>query len=112
VGADFLKEVVSVWDDTKVLNGEIGEYITMARRSGDRWFIGSMTNSMGRELEIKLDFLDANSAYRLESYSDTEKTSEDATFALKSDQEVGFQDKLTLNMAPGGGYVAILVPAK
>ncbi len=45
VGEEFLKQVKSVWDDTKVLNGEISEYITTARRSGEKWFIGSMNNS-------------------------------------------------------------------
>jgi len=110
VGSDFLEEVVSVWDDTKVLNGEIGEYITMARRSGDRWFIGSMTNSLERELVIKLDFLDQGATYRIVSYTDTDETLENATYAMKSDKEVQANEKLTLRMAPGGGYAAILSP--
>ena len=54
-GAEFLKKVKTMWDDTKILNGQIGEFITSARRSGNEWFIGSMTNSEARTLEIKLD---------------------------------------------------------
>ncbi len=72
VGVEFLKNVKSVWDDTKVLNGEIGKYITMARRSENMWFIGSMTNSMERELTIKLDFIDEKS-YKMVAFSDSEK---------------------------------------
>jgi alpha-glucosidase len=49
-GRGFLKEVESEWDDTRVLNGSIGEYITMLRRTNDKWFIGAMTNSQARSL--------------------------------------------------------------
>jgi len=110
VGRGFLQEVVSVWDDTKVLNGEIGDYITMARRDGDRWFLASMTNSMARELEIKLDFLDEGTSYELISYQDSDATLQDATVAEKQTSDVGAGDKITLDMAPGGGYAAFIVP--
>ena len=56
MGEEFLKQVKSVWDDTKVLKGEIGKYITMARRDGNRWFIGAMNNSDERESESRLIF--------------------------------------------------------
>ncbi|HSO87997.1 MAG TPA: glycoside hydrolase family 97 protein [Draconibacterium sp.] len=105
VGEDFLKHVKSVWDDTKVLNGSISEYITMARRSENRWFIGSMTNSFGRELEIKLDFLSEGN-YRMISYSDTEKTKENAEIAVQKETIVKKGDSVKIKMVPGGGFAA------
>ena len=111
LGVDFLKNVKSVWDDTKVLNGEIGKYITMARRSGNKWFIGAMTNSEGRELEIPLEFLpDGN--YKIVSYSDTVETKENAEITAKNESEVGNEDSLKINMVSGGGYAAWLEPVK
>ena len=105
VGEDFLKKVQSVWDDTKVLNGAVSEYITMARRSGNTWFIGSMTNSFERELEVKLDFLgDGN--YKMTSFSDTEKTKENAEIAEQRETTVKKGDIVKIKMVPGGGFAA------
>jgi alpha-glucosidase len=109
VGEDFLKEVKSVWDDTKVLNGSISEYITMARRDGTRWFIGSMTNSFERELEIKLDFLTEGN-YKMISFSDTEKTKENAEIAERKETTVKKGDSVKIKMMPGGGFAAWLEP--
>lgn len=107
VGEEFLKQVKSVWDDTKVLNGEISEYITMARRYGNKWFIGSMTNSFERELEIKLDFLPEGN-YKMVSFSDTEKTKENAEIAERKEINVKKGDSVKIKMVPGGGFAAWL----
>jgi alpha-glucosidase len=111
VGEDFLKKVKSVWDDTKVLNGAVSEYITMARRSGNLWFIGSMTNSFERELEIKLDFL-GDGSYKMTSFSDTDKTRENAEIAEQKEIIVKKGDSIKIKMAPGGGFAAWLEPMK
>ena len=105
VGEDFLKQVKSVWDDTKVLNGAVSEYITMARRSGKTWFIGAMTNSFERELEIKLDFLGEGN-YKMTSFSDTEKTKQNAEIAEQRETIVTKGDVVKIKMAPGGGFAA------
>lgn len=70
-GIEFLKEVPTVWDETKVINGAIGEYITMARKKGDRWFFGYMTNSNERTLTVPLDFLD-NGNYEIHIFRDAD----------------------------------------
>lgn len=111
VGVEFLKKVKSVWDDTKVINGEIGEYITMIRRSGDTWFIGTMTNSKERELEIKLEFLPTGS-YKMVSYSDTDKTLKDAEIARKQEITVKNGETVKIRMVSGGGFAAWLEPLK
>ncbi|MCF8335550.1 MAG: glycoside hydrolase family 97 protein [Bacteroidales bacterium] len=105
-GIEFLKEVPTVWDETKVINGAIGEYITMARKKGDRWFIGSMTNSSGRTLTVPLDFLDERD-YVLHTFRDTDGA---ATDLKKGNREVTAGNELTIDMQAGGGYAAYLVP--
>ncbi|TNF44288.1 MAG: hypothetical protein EP310_03395, partial [Bacteroidetes bacterium] len=110
-GLEFLKKVKTVWDDTRVLNGQIGEYITMARRSGDEWYIGSMTNSFKRELEITLDFLgDGN--YKMVSFSDTADSGVDATMLDRTETVVKNGEIVKIIMAPGGGFSAYLEPIK
>ncbi|MCF8225024.1 MAG: glycoside hydrolase family 97 catalytic domain-containing protein [Bacteroidales bacterium] len=109
-GRGFLMEVPSVWDDTKVLNGEIGKYITMARRSGERWFLASMTNSDAREIAIDLNFLVPGKKYELVGYSDSEKSWMEGQEIDKIKEEVEFGDIIQIKMAPGGGYAAFLVP--
>ncbi len=111
VGEDFLKQVKSVWDDTKVLNGEISKYITMARRYGDRWFIGALNNSEVRELEISLDFL-PEGKYKMTSYSDSGKTKKNAEIAERKSEIVDKTDVLKIKMVPGGGFASWLEPMK
>jgi alpha-glucosidase len=108
-GVEFLKQVKSVWDDTKVLNGAIGEYITMARRDGENWFVGAMTNSYTRELEITLDFL-PEGKFEMTSYSDAEKTLDDAEFSEKKKTRVKKGDVVKISMIPGGGFAASIQP--
>mgnify|MGYP002345817031 FL=1 len=105
VGEEFLAKVQSVWDDTKVLNGAVSEYITMARRSGKTWFLGAMTNSFERELEVKLDFL-GDGKYTMTSFSDTDKTKENAEIAEKKVTSVKKGDVVKIKMVPGGGFAA------
>ena len=110
-GSEFLKKVKTMWDDTKILNGQIGEYITSARRSGDEWFIGSMTNSESRELDIKLDFL-AVGTYKLVAFEDTPESAANAEKVVRTSKVVTNGDLIKIKMAPGGGYAAWLEPVK
>lgn len=105
-------EVPSVWDDTKVIKGEIGQFICVARKSNDRWFIASMTNSEERTLEINIDFLKDGENYEMISYSDTEQTIYDAEKIKKENSTIKNGDILRINMAPGGGFAAFLIPIR
>ncbi|MDR3377564.1 MAG: glycoside hydrolase family 97 catalytic domain-containing protein, partial [Verrucomicrobiae bacterium] len=58
-GADFLRMVPTVWDQTRVLDGAVGEHLVEARQAGNNWFLGAMTDSTAREIPVKLDFLGA-----------------------------------------------------
>ncbi len=66
----FIQDVPVTWNETKVLEAEIGDYLIMARRYGDEWFLGGITDEYPRSFEIKLDFLEANKKYIAEIYSD------------------------------------------
>ncbi|MDQ3815160.1 MAG: glycoside hydrolase family 97 protein [Armatimonadota bacterium] len=67
---EFFDHVPTVWDDTKVLHGEIGEYGVIARRSGASWFIGYMNSGQARSFDVPLTFLDAGKKYVAHIYSD------------------------------------------
>ena len=67
---EFFERVPTTWDDTKVLQGIPGEYISIARRSGNDWFVGFITNNEGREMNIKFDFLPKGIQYTASIYSD------------------------------------------
>ena len=67
---EFFDHVPTVWDDTKVIQGRIGEYAIMARRSGENWFMGCMNSGQPRSFEVSLDFLDSGKAYTAHVYAD------------------------------------------
>jgi alpha-glucosidase len=110
-GTEFLKKVKTMWDDTKVLNGQVGEFITTARRSGNEWFIGSMTNSETRTLDIKLDFL-PEGKYRMVAFEDAPDADVNAQNVIKTTRTVDKGGVIKIRMAPGGGFAAYLVPVK
>lgn len=106
-GLDFVSAVPTTWDETRVLSGEIGQSIVIARRKGAEWWVGAMTNEAGRTVKVPLAFLGAG-RFQAEIREDgTEPT------ALKTrTQTVGAQQTLTLTLAPSGGGVVRLTPAK
>jgi alpha-glucosidase len=67
---DFFARVPTVWDETKVIHGRIGEYATIARRSGEDWFVGTINNSQARNLRLPLRFLSPGKNYIASIYSD------------------------------------------
>jgi alpha-glucosidase len=67
---EFFAHCPTVWDDTKVLHGSIGQYAVIARRSGDNWFLGAMNSDEPRSLDVPLQFLDADREYTAHVYSD------------------------------------------
>jgi alpha-glucosidase len=111
----FIKDVPVDWAETRVLNGEVGDYVTIARkdRNGDDWYIGSITDENARNLRARLDFLDPDRRYFATIYQD----GKDAGFAgdPKSisivTRPVSSLDTLDLHLAPGGG-VAIRVSTR
>jgi alpha-glucosidase len=104
-GADFLKLVPTVWDDTRVLDGEVGQHLAMVRQSGDAWFLGALTNSEPRELSVALDFLGAGS-WQMRLWKDAVDADKDAEQLAIEERIVRSSDTVTLRLAPAGGCVA------
>jgi len=102
---DFMAAVPEVWDETVALNGKIGEHIAIARRKGDVWYVGAMTNWDPREMELDLSFLgDGN--YKAEIFEDGVNADRKATDYKHETVDVPQDRKLKIAMAPGGGYAA------
>ena len=103
----FLQDVPVDWEDTKVLNAEIGEYITTVRKDkySDDWFLGSLTNEESRSFDIDLSFLDSNVTYEAQIYADAAGITwnKNATEVVISAKEVTSIDTLQINLAEGGG---------
>ena len=95
---EFLKAVPTTWDETRVLSAQVADYIAVARRSGDDWYIGSMTDWTARELEVPLSFL-GSGMYTAEIYADGSKP----TGVDISNRAVEKSTILKLRLASGGG---------
>jgi alpha-glucosidase len=103
----FLKDVPTDWEDTKVLEGKIGQYITTARkdRNSADWFLGTITNEKARDLNVALSFLDPKATYEAQIYADAEGTDEThnpAEIAI-SKKTVKASDVLKLHLGGAGG---------
>jgi len=102
---DFLVSVPVVWDDLKVLAAKTGDYLLLARRSGNDWFVGGMTDWNRRQLELDLSFLPAGE-YIMELFQDGINADKHAQDYKHLKKTVKAGDKLNIEMAPGGGWVA------
>ena len=104
---DFLGKVPTVWDETLGLDAKVGDYAVVARKSGEEWYIGAMTDWTPRELEIDFGFLDPGE-YKAEVYADGVNASRYASDYAKSVLAVKAGDRLKVKLAPGGGWAARL----
>src|SRR5579885_2204028 len=108
---DFIKHSPATWDESRVLNGEPGQYITMARRKGDEWYLGAMTNWNAREIEVPMTFL-ASGKYTAEIYADADDAAQYPKSVSIQKKTVDSSSRLTIKMAPGGGYAVRFVPVR
>lgn len=104
----FFDNLPTTWDDTKVLEGEIGKYITIARRKGDMWYVGSITNNDAREFKISLDFLSPNEKYELTIYTDGGEKVETRTHVAIENKLVTNKTFLNLKLLPRGGCAMVI----
>jgi alpha-glucosidase len=105
----FMSQVPVVWDETKVLEAAIGDYVVIARRSGDDWYIGALTDWTGREFSLDLSFLSPGS-YTVTSFSDGINADRYASDYKKGVSTVSEKSTLDIKLAPGGGWVARISP--
>jgi alpha-glucosidase len=102
--AAFFSGIPVEWDETRVLDGKISDFIIVARRSGNDWWVGAMTDWTPRKLEIDLSFL-GTGTFEAEIYRDGINADVYAADYKSEKTEVDANGRITLNLAPGGGWV-------
>lgn len=102
----FLSQVPVVWDETKVIEASVGKYVVVARRHGDKWFIGGMCGTKGAKFEIDLDFIKGNK--KVTYWKDGVNVDMNAEDFKMGTLELKQGEKLTIDMYDGGGYAAII----
>ena len=111
VGLEFLKQVPTVWDETRVLDGVIGEHIVMARRRGQQWFVGGMSGEKPFDGKLSLNFLPPGT-FTAHIYADPKETSASYEAVAENSQQVTSADSLPLHMRLAGGVAIALTPVK
>ncbi len=105
---EFLSAVPTVWDTTIVISASIGEHITLARRRGEEWYIGAMTNWDSRDIKIDFSFL-GEGDFSIDYYQDGENADRHAADYKKNSTSIVADDTKTIHLAPGGGWVARII---
>lgn len=105
---DFITSLPVIFDQTIVLQGKIGEYIVTARRVGEEWYLGGLTNWEERDLEIPLSFLD-NGEYKATILQDGLNAARTASDYKITDLRADAASVLKIHLAPGGGFCAKIV---
>ena len=104
----FIASVPTVWDETRVLDGSVGEYIVTARRKGDEWYVGAICSWQSRSIRIDLGFLD-DGLWNAEIFRDGVNASRNGTDYIREFREVGHGTAIEFELAPGGGVAVKLV---
>ncbi len=106
-GADFLRIVPTVWDDIRFLGGYPGDYVAIAKRDGDKWFVGILNNSVGKTVEINMDFL-PEGIYKAEIWADTKNSDKVPAELKKSTRLIKGGELIKVTMAKNGGWAGVI----
>lgn len=104
----FITDVPVTWDETRALEAKAGEYAVVAKRKGNKWYIGGMTNNTERQLEMSLDFLNAGTSYKMTSFEDGINAGRQAMDYRRKESHVKSGDKIQIKMARNGGFAAVV----
>lgn len=107
----FLAKIPVEWDESLLLDGKISKFTVLARRAGEAWYIGAITNQEERTLDLSTAFLKPGK-YHIETISDGLNANTRAEDYIKSEQDITAGDKLALRLARGGGWITIITPSK
>lgn len=99
---DFIAAIPTVWDETRILDGKMGEYIVTARRSGSVWYVGGITNRTPRDIDVSLPFI--TGTYKCQLFKDGINADRKATDYKQSALTVSPGQTIKLHLAPGGGF--------
>jgi len=104
----FITSVPTTWDETKALVADAGQVAVVAKRKADKWFIGGMTNSKEKSVDINFDFLDKGKTYTMTYFEDGINAGRQAMDYRKKTMQVKAGDKFTIKMVRNGGFAAEL----
>ena len=109
---NFITQVPTTWDETVVLDAKIGEYVVIAKRKGDTWYTGAITNGTEdtREFKIDLDFLKAETSYEMTSFEDGINAGRQGMDYKKNGGTVKNEESLTITLVRNGGWAAVFKP--
>lgn len=105
---DYITSVPVNWDETRVLAAEAGQYIVMAKRKGEEWFIGGITNDKSREIEVVLDFLPEGKTLQMTTFVDGVNADRMAMDYRMEQTSVDNTTKLQIKMARNGGIAGVI----
>ena len=105
---EFISSVPVTWDETKVLYAKVGEAVVVARRKGDIWFIGGITNNEGRTINLDLSFLPAGQSFTLTSFEDGINADRQAMDYKQRESKVNNATQLTIKMVRNGGWAGVI----
>jgi len=108
-GFDFVTEVSTTWDETKFIIGEVGEYIVVARRRGDKWYLGGITNWNVQNIALPLRFL-GKGEYKATLYMDRAADGSEPNSLRQEKRNVTADESLDVTLASGGGVAAVFEP--
>lgn len=106
----FVAGLPVVFDETRVVDGVMGEYIVTARRSGGSWYVGGMTNWTPRDIELDFAFLPAGQSFKVTAMVDGANASRTATDYTVRTDTVDSNSRMNISMAPGGGFAMRIEP--
>lgn len=108
----YITSLPVTWDETRAIEAKPGEYVVVARRKGDKWYIGAITNTKdgARDMTVSLDFLDGGKEYVMEAFEDGVNADRQAMDYRRKHSVVTSDTDLNIRLARSGGFTAVLTP--
>jgi len=107
--AQFMSEIPTTWDETRVLEAGIGDHIVMARRNGKNWYMGALNGGSAKDFQLDLSFLEGEK-YNVVIMEDGPNAQMMAQDYTRREQSLSNEETLKIHMVDGGGWAAILKP--
>lgn len=108
----FITNIPVTWDETRILDASVGEYIVTAKRKGEKWFIGAMGNDQKHDLKIETGFLKPNASYQITLIKDGINADFQAMDFKRIVKPIKAGETIDINMVKDGGFVAVIEPVK
>jgi len=109
-GFEFLRAVPTVWDETYAPLAEVDKYVVLTRRHGNEWYAGSINSSVAHDIELSLSFL-GEGQYTMQLFTDADDVEKNPNNLVKTEKAVTSADKISIHLAPSGGFAARFVPS-